>query len=82
MDNKVKLSPTMIKVIMDMREGWILRCQVNNPPFLYLCGEPDYVMVDTNDFNELIEKGLVKADGSRSIIEYYRLTDLGKTIAI
>jgi hypothetical protein len=76
-----------IKMVLEkMRDGWILRWErsATKEPFLHKRGGLQDAIIEVNatTFFELIELGLVKAMGSRSIIEYYPLTKKGQSIKL
>ena len=80
----IKLTNKGKVVIEQMRGGWTLRWQQDrrHEPFIEKRGELDTYIVPVKIFYDLIEGGYIKARSTRSIAEYYDLTELGKTISI
>lgn len=79
---KVKLSPAMKVVVSSMKEGWVLRWEKSShhEPFIQKRGELEEFTVPMQVCLGLCERNVIKARGTRSIIEYYELTELGKSL--
>lgn len=84
MEDKLTLSELAREVIKRLQNGYILRWEksIHHEPFIQKRGEIEEYTVPVKVFFDLIEHKLVKARNTRSIVEYYDLTENGKDIHV
>lgn len=80
----IKLTWVLKDVVEKMRQGWQMRWQVGSvfDPILNKKGQIEEYVVPVKHFYDLLDSKLIQRKKSKSIFQYYQLTNLGKAIKI